>query len=55
VNRDDGLSEQAQQVHHVIEVDDYGLALEEMAGVPAQARAAITDQERDDMLACPTG
>ena len=42
--------EQAHQVHHFIDVGEYGLALEEMAGVLAQARAPITDQERDDML-----
>jgi hypothetical protein len=43
--------EQADQVHHFIDVGEYGLALEEMTGVLAQARAPITDQERGDMLA----
>jgi hypothetical protein len=38
-------------MHHFIEVGEYGLALEEIAGVLAQARAPVTDQERDTMLA----
>ena len=38
-------------MHHVIEVGEYGLALEEIAGGLAQARAPITGQERDTMLA----
>jgi hypothetical protein len=37
-------------VHHFIEVGEYGLALEEIAGVLAQARAPVTDQERASML-----
>jgi hypothetical protein len=32
-------------------VDEYALALEEIAGVLGQVRAAITDRERCDMLA----
>jgi hypothetical protein len=32
-------------------VDEYGLALEEIAGVLGHVRAAITDREREDMLA----
>ena len=48
---DDLLESQgAQDVHHFIEVGEYGLALEEMAGALAQARTPITDQERGDML-----
>ena len=43
--------EQAQLLHHFIEVGEYGLALEEIAGVLAQDTIAITDQERGDMLA----
>ncbi len=42
--------EQAQWVHHVIDVGEYGLALEDMAGILAHARAPITDQERAGML-----
>ena len=42
--------EQAQWVHHVIDVDEYGLALEDMVGILAHAGAPVTDQERADML-----
>jgi len=38
-------------VHHVIDVDEYGLALEDMVGILAQANASVTDQERADMWA----
>jgi hypothetical protein len=44
-------SEQAQLFHHFIEVGEYGLALEEIAGPLAQDKIAVTDQERGDMLA----
>ena len=44
-------SEQAQWLHHVIEVGEYGLALEEIAGTLAQDAIAITGTERGDMLA----
>ena len=43
--------EQARWVHHVIDVDEYGLALEDMAGMLAHGQIAITSQERGDMLA----
>jgi hypothetical protein len=43
--------DQAQWLHHVIEVGEYGLALEDMAGMLAHSKVAITDQERGDMLA----
>jgi hypothetical protein len=42
--------EQARWVHHVIDVDEYGLALEDMVDILAQAKAPVTDQERADML-----
>lgn len=42
--------EEAQWVHHVIDVDEYGLALEDMVGILAYANAPVTDQERADML-----
>ena len=42
--------EQARWVHHVIDVDEYGLALEDMVAILAQAGAPVTDQERADML-----
>ena len=42
--------EQAHWVHHVIDVDEYGLALEDMVGILAHAKAPVTDQERAGML-----
>jgi hypothetical protein len=42
---------QAQLLHDFIDVGEYGLALEELAGALAQDTIAITDQERSDMLA----
>lgn len=43
--------EQASLFHHYIEVKEYGLALGEAADALAQDTIAITDQEREDMLA----
>ncbi len=43
--------ERAREAHHLIEVGEYALALEEIAGVPGLAGAAITGQQRGDMLA----
>ena len=43
--------EQAQWLHHVIDVGEYGLALEDIAGTLAQDAIAITGQERADMMA----
>jgi hypothetical protein len=42
---------QAGWLHHVTEVGEYGLALEDMAGMLACGTIAVTDQERGDMLA----
>ena len=42
--------DQARWVHHVIDVDEYGLALEDMVGILAHAKAPVTDQERASML-----
>ena len=44
-------ADQVQGLHHVTEVGEYGLALEDMAGMLAHGQVAITDQERGDMLA----
>lgn len=44
-------NEEARLLHHFIDVGDYGLALEEIAGTLAQDVIAITGQERGDMLA----
>jgi hypothetical protein len=52
IGLDDRLDrEAARQLHRFIEVGEYGLALEEIAGALAYAKVAITDQERSDMLA----
>ena len=42
--------DQARWVHHVIDVDEYGLALEDLVGILAHAKAPVTDQERASML-----
>jgi hypothetical protein len=44
-------TERAREAHRFIEVDEYSLALEAIAGVLGLVRAAITDQERADMPA----
>jgi hypothetical protein len=44
-------ADQAQWLHHVTDVGEYGLALEDMAGILAHRQIAITSQERCDMLA----
>jgi hypothetical protein len=52
IGLDDRLDrDAARQLHHFIEVGEYGLALEEIAGTLAQATVPVTDQERSDMLA----
>jgi hypothetical protein len=52
IDLDDRLDrDAARQLHHFIEVGEYGLALEEIAGALAYAGVPITDQERADMLA----
>ena len=43
--------DQAQWLHHVTDVGEYGLALEDMAGMLAHGQIVITNQERSDMLA----
>jgi hypothetical protein len=44
-------ADQVQWLYHVTEVGEYGLALEDMAGMLTYGQIVITDQERDDMLA----
>ncbi len=52
IRLDDRLGrEQAQLLYQFIEVGEYGLALEEIAGALAQDQIAISNQERSDMLA----
>jgi hypothetical protein len=47
---EDRLGEHAGYVHRVIEAGEYGLALEDIAGILAYDRAPVTDQERDDIV-----
>ena len=42
---------QAQWLHHVTAVGEYGLALDDMTAILAYGKIAITDQERRDLLA----
>ncbi len=44
-------ADRARWVHHVTEVGEYTLALEDLAAILAYGKTAITDQERADMLA----
>ena len=44
-------ADRAGWVHHVTEVGEYDLALEDLAAILAHGKTAITDQERADMLA----
>ena len=44
-------ADQARWLHHVVEVGEYGVALEDMAGMLAYGKIVISDQERGDMLA----
>ena len=44
-------ADQAQWLHHVTEVGEYGLVLEDMAVMLAHGKVAITSQERRDLLA----
>jgi len=44
-------SDQARLLHHFIDVGEYGLALEDIAGTLVQDAIAITDQERLDIMA----
>jgi hypothetical protein len=44
-------ADQAQWLHHVIDVGEYGLALEDLAAMLAYDKIAATDQERGDIKA----
>jgi hypothetical protein len=44
-------ADQAQWLHHVVEVGEYGLALEDLAAMLAFDKITITDQERGDIAA----
>jgi hypothetical protein len=44
-------ADQAQWLHHVIEVGEYGLSLEDLAAMLVYDKIAATDQERGDIEA----
>jgi hypothetical protein len=44
-------ADQAQWLHHVVEVGEYGLALEDLATMLAYDKIAISGQERGDIVA----
>ena len=44
-------ADQAQWLHHVVDVGEYGLALEDLAAMLAHDKIAVTAQERRDMAA----
>jgi hypothetical protein len=44
-------ADQAGWLHHVIEVGEYGLALEDLTAMLAHDKITITDQERGDISA----
>ena len=48
-------ADEAGWVHHVTEVGEYGLALEDLAAILAHDKSAITDEERADMVALGSG
>ena len=43
--------DEAQWLHHVTGVGEYGLALDDVAKILAYGKIAITDEERGDILA----
>jgi hypothetical protein len=43
-------ADQAQWLHHVVEVGEYGLALEDLAAMLAYDKIVVTDQERGDIV-----
>ncbi len=44
-------ADQVQWLHHVVEVGEYGLALEDLAAMLAYDKIAVRDQERGDIAA----
>jgi hypothetical protein len=44
-------ADQTQWLHHVVEVGEYGLALEDLAAMLTYDKITITDQERGDIAA----
>ncbi len=44
-------ADQARWLHYMVEVGEYGLALDELAAMLAYDKIAISDQERGDIVA----
>jgi hypothetical protein len=44
-------ADQARWLHHVVDVAEYGLALEDLAVMLTRDKITVTDQERDDITA----
>ena len=44
-------ADQAHWLHHLVDVGEYGLALEDLAAMLVYHKIAVTDQERGDMVA----
>ena len=44
-------ADQAQWLHHTVEVGEYGLALEDLAAMLAHGKIAVADREHDDIVA----
>ena len=44
-------ADQAHWLHHLVDVGEYGLALEDLAAMLVYHTIAVTDQERGDMVA----
>jgi hypothetical protein len=43
-------ADRAQWLHHVVDVGEYGLALEDLAAVLVHDKIPITEQERGDIV-----
>jgi hypothetical protein len=44
-------ADQARWLHHVVDVAEYGLALEDLAAMLTRDKITVADQERDDITA----
>lgn len=44
-------ADQAQWLHHVVDVGEYGLALEDLAAMLTYDKITVNDQERGDIVA----
>jgi len=44
-------ADQAQWLHHVVDVGEYGLVLEDLTAILGHGNITVTDQERGDIAA----